>query len=249
MRCALSILAIALCAALLQPNRAGDTAGGRWESQMTEKRMKMVDDQIRRRGIRDPRVLAAMEAVPRHRFVPQESAASAYTDGPLSIGFGQTISQPYIVALMTECLDLDSTDSVLEIGTGSGYQAAVLAEIVDHVYTIEIVEPLGREAEERLSDLGYDNVTVRVGDGYLGWPEHAPFDAVIVTAAPPKIPRALVDQLAEGGRMIVPVGEGYQELILIEKARGGKITKRSVAAVRFVPMVHGDDPTRRSENE
>ena len=250
MRWTLSILSIGLCAALLGQSGADPGPGGAGdrERQMTDKRLKMVDTQIRRRGIKDPRVLRAMESVPRHRFVPDEAVRSAYSDGPLAIGHGQTISQPYIVALMTESLGLDSADTVLEIGTGSGYQAAILAELVDHVYTIEIVEPLGHDAGARLSELGYDNVTVRIGDGYLGWPERAPFDAVIVTAAPPEIPQKLVDQLADGGRMVVPVGEGYQELILIEK-RGGKETRRSVAAVRFVPMVHGDENRERPENE
>lgn len=213
---------------------------------MTRKRLDMVDTQIRQRGIKDPRVLDAIAEVERHQFVPDGAIDHAYRDTPLSIGHGQTISQPYIVALMTEILELEEGDTVLEIGTGSGYQAAILSRLVDHVYTIEIVEALGVEARERLERLGYDNVTVRIGDGYRGWPEYAPFDAVIVTAAPHEIPQALVDQLAEGGRMIVPVGDTYQELILITR-KDGKVKKRSVAAVRFVPMVHGED--ERPENE
>jgi protein-L-isoaspartate(D-aspartate) O-methyltransferase len=162
----------------------------------------------------------------------------AYEDYPLYIGNGQTISQPYIVALMTEILELDPEDRVLEIGTGSGYQAAVLGELVDSVFTIEIIEELGQTAAGRLKRLGYDNVYVRVGDGYKGWPGKAPFDAVIVTAAPETVPQALVDQLADGGRMVLPVGTGVQELVLIEK-KDGKVVKRDITSVRFVPMVHG----------
>jgi len=207
---------------------------------MADKRMKMVDIQIRNRDVRDARVLHAMETVPRHEFVPKGSINQAYDDHPLHIGHGQTISQPYIVALMSEVLELEREDRVLEIGTGSGYQAAVLAELVDQVYSIEIVEELGRDAAERLSRLGYDNVQVRIGDGYKGWPDEAPFDAVIVTAAPETVPQALVDQLAEGGRMVLPVGVGVQELLLIEK-KNGKAVERHITSVRFVPMVHGDE--------
>jgi protein-L-isoaspartate(D-aspartate) O-methyltransferase len=199
-------------------------------------RLQMVERQIKRRGISDERVLAAMEKVPRHLFVPVDEISSAYDDSPLPIGHGQTISQPYIVALMTEALDLKPHHKVLEIGTGSGYQAAVLAELADTVFTIELVEPLGRAAKEKLKELGYDNVVAKIGDGYRGWPEHEPFDAIIVTAAPEEIPQALVDQIADGGRMIVPVGRYYQELIFIEKA-DGKVKKKTVAQVRFVPMV------------
>jgi protein-L-isoaspartate(D-aspartate) O-methyltransferase len=200
----------------------------------------MVDTQIRNRGVRDERVLQAMAAVPRHEFVPEGSISQAYDDHPLHIGHGQTISQPYIVALMSEVLQLEQGDRVLEIGTGSGYQAAVLAELVDEVYSIEIVEALGTEAAERLKRLGYDNVDVRIGDGYEGWPEKAPFDAVIVTAAPETVPQALVEQLAEGGRMVLPVGVGIQELLLVEM-KNGIAVERHITSVRFVPMVHGDD--------
>jgi protein-L-isoaspartate(D-aspartate) O-methyltransferase len=210
------------------------------EQEMDEQRERMVDRQIERRGIENPRVLEALRSVKRHLFVPPDEVTSAYEDHPLPIGHGQTISQPYIVALMTETIDPRPDDRVLEIGTGSGYQAAVLSELVKEVYSIEIVEPLGREAEKRLKNLGYDNVTVRIGDGYKGWPEKAPFDAIVVTAAPPEIPQALIDQLAEGGRMVVPVGTGYQELILVEKQEG-EIKKRFITAVRFVPMVKGKE--------
>ncbi len=210
------------------------------ENDMTEARERMVDRQIERRGIEDARVLQALRDVKRHLFVPPDDVASAYDDHPLSIGHGQTISQPYIVALMTEAIDAKSGDRVLEIGTGSGYQAAVLSRLVAHVYTIEIVEALGRDATKRLRDLGYDNVTVRIGDGYRGWPEHAPFDAIVVTAAPPEIPTALVDQLADGGRMVVPVGTAFQELLLIEK-KDGVVSQRVIAPVRFVPMVKGSE--------
>lgn len=216
----------------IEPSVEGSTVDDYYESA----RLRMVDSQMRRRGISDKRVLKAMETVPRHRFVPRDQVSSAYEDHPLSIGYGQTISQPYIVALMTECLDLEPGDRVLEIGTGSGYQAAVLAELVDKVFSMEIVEPLGLAAKERLHEQGYSNVEVRIGDGYLGWPEEAPFDAIIVTAAPETIPQPLIDQLAEGASMVVPVGRHYQELILLTKRRG-KIQRESIANVRFVPMV------------
>lgn len=221
---------------------------GEGERDMSEQRKQMVETQIRQRGITDPRVIDALMSVERHRFVPDNALDYAYHDSPLAIGHGQTISQPYIVALMTEILEPEPGDTILEIGTGSGYQAAVLSRLVAHVYSVEIVEALGRHARETLHELGYDNVTVRIGDGYQGWPEHAPFDGIIVTAAPPEIPQALIDQLADGGRMIVPVGTTFQELVLIEK-RDGQVTQRNVAAVRFVPMVHGDEAGPRPENE
>jgi len=211
---------------------------------MDDQRERMIDRQIEHRGINDPRVLQALRDVKRHLFVPPDEITSAYEDHPLPIGHGQTISQPYIVALMTESIEPKASDRVLEIGTGSGYQAAVLSRLVKEVYSIEIVEDLGREAAQRLKNLGYDNVTVRVGDGYKGWPEKAPFDAIVVTAAPPEIPKALVEQLAEGGRMVVPVGTAFQELLLIEK-KGGEITKRVITAVRFVPMVKGKEPDKK----
>jgi len=174
--------------------------------------------------------------VPREEFVPQEVRPASYTDQPLPIGYSQTISQPYVVAFMTEQLQLKRDDHVLEIGTGSGYQAAILAELVAEVYTIEIVEALAKNAEATLGRLGYKNVHVKAGDGYKGWPEHAPFDAVIVTCAPDHVPQPLVDQMKEGGRMIIPVGAmGEQELYLLEK-KNGRLEKRAVLPVRFVPM-------------
>ena len=191
--------------------------------------------QLMPRGIKDPLVLAAMRAVPRHLFVPSPLEANAYDDNPLPIGHDQTISQPYIVAYMTQALDLKGGERVLEIGTGSGYQAAVLAEIVDHVFSIEIVPPLGEEAIRRLAQMRYDNVQVRIGDGYHGWPEEGPFDAIVVTAAPDHVPSPLIEQLRPGGRMIVPVGGASQELILIVKTETGA-ARRPVLPVRFVPM-------------
>ena len=191
--------------------------------------------QIRARGIENARVLAALGEVPRHLFVAEEVRASAYEDHPLPIGHEQTISQPYIVALMTDLLQLDGHEKVLEIGTGSGYQAAVLGELADQVYTIEIVAPLAEEARARLADLGYENVHVRAGDGYRGWPEQAPFDAIILTAAPPSVPQPLIDQLAIGGILAAPVGDLHQELVVLEKTANG-LERREVIPVRFVPM-------------
>jgi protein-L-isoaspartate(D-aspartate) O-methyltransferase len=205
-----------------------------------ELRERMVRNQIEARGIRSPAVLAAMRKVERHRFVPKELMPLAYDDSPLPIGEGQTISQPYIVAFMTEALDLRATDKVLEIGTGSGYQAAVLGELCAEVYTIEIFESLANRSGELLRKLGYSNVHVRHGDGYLGWPEEAPFDAIIVTCSPTAIPQPLQDQLKEGGRMIIPVGERPgQELVLVTK-KGGKIRQERVLSVLFVPMIDKD---------
>ncbi len=204
----------------------------------------MVAEQLRARGIRDERVLTAMGKVPRHRFVPAPDHAFAYDDGPLPIGHAQTISQPYIVAFMTEALHLEPDDVVLEIGTGSGYQAAVLAELAREVYTIELVPELAGRAEETLAALGYRTVHVLVGDGYAGWPEQAPFSKIIVTAAPEEVPPGLVEQLEVGGIMILPVGPqgGHQELRILTKTATGVATDRSVA-VRFVPMVK--PPTSR----
>lgn len=204
---------------------------------LVEARREMVEHQLRDRGISNERVLAAMERVPRHEFVPLMLRALAYADRPLPIGHDQTISQPFIVAFMTQALSPAPADRVLEIGTGSGYQAAVLAELVSQVYTIEIVKPLGEHAREDLARLRYGNVHVRIGDGYEGWPEHAPFDAIIVTCSPEHVPQPLVDQLRDGGRMVIPVGDirSGQDLYLLEK-RGGKVVKRAILPVRFVPM-------------
>ncbi len=204
-------------------------------------RVEMVNDTIRARGVLNPQVLDAMYKVPRHEFVDYSMRPFAYADRPLPIGHGQTISQPYIVAYMTEVLELKGDEKVLEIGTGSGYQAAVLAEIVPEVYTIEIVEPLGRTARERLARLGYGNVEVQIGDGYFGWEEHAPFDAIIVTAAASHIPPPLIDQLKPGGRMIIPVGPVFyvQYLMLVEKNKDGSVTQRKTMPVRFVPLTGG----------
>jgi len=199
-------------------------------------REEMVRAQIEARGIKDKRVLEAMLKVERHRFVPLVLQDLAYEDEPLPIGEGQTISQPYIVALMTELLQLKGNEKVLEIGTGSGYQAAILGELAREVYTIEILPTLAEQAEELLSDLGYENIKVKCGDGYLGWPEFSPFDAIIVTCAPEEVPQSLVEQLAEGGRMVIPVGETYQELKLLVKLKG-KIEEKNIIPVRFVPMV------------
>jgi len=199
-------------------------------------RERMVADQIAARGVRDSRVLAAMRKVPRHEFVPAELAARAHHDSPLPIGHAQTISQPYIVAFMTEQLELDGDEKVLEIGTGSGYQAAVLGELAKQVHTIEIVEPLARQSRELLAQQGYANIAVRAGDGYRGWPEEAPFDAIILTAAPPEIPQPLIDQLAMGGRLVAPVGRWNQELVLIRRDENG-FHREKLIGVRFVPMV------------
>ena len=201
---------------------------------------------IRRYGLTDPAVLKAVSMVPRHEFVPPRSSSDAYDDNPLPIGYGQTISQPYIVAEMTRQLKLTPNSRVLEIGTGSGYQAAVLTEFTKHVYTIEIIKPLAESAGKRLKRLGYDVVSVRRGDGYYGWPKEAPFDAIIVTAAAGQIPHPLMKQLKPGGRMVIPVGAVYavQSLMLVEKDKDGTVRSRSLMAVRFVPLVRRDETSR-----
>ena len=202
-----------------------------------EERLRMVEQQIRARGVTDPRVLAAMEKVPRHQFVPADVLDQAYNDYPLPIGYGQTISQPYIVAVMTELLKLKPGEKVLEIGTGSGYQAAILAEITDRVYSIEIIPQLAERARATLDRMGYHYVVTRHGDGYWGWPEHAPFDAIIVTAAPDHVPQPLLQQLADGGRMVIPVGPpgGYQSLWLITR-KGDEYHNFNWGGVAFVPL-------------
>lgn len=209
---------------------------------MSKQRRNMVEQQIRERGVRHQELLEALECVPRHEFVPEDYQDEAYSDGPLPIGYGQTISQPYIVAAMTELLRLRRDSRVLEIGTGSGYQAAILAELTDEVYSVEIVPELYRQAQERLQRLGYRNVHMRYADGYNGWEEHAPYDAIIVTAAPQCIPQPLVEQLADGGRMVIPVGPvgGYQVLWLLERA-GDEVRRTEVMGVAFVPLTRRDD--------
>ena len=204
---------------------------------MNRQREAMVDEQIASRGVADARVLAAMRKVPRHRFVPPEMVSRAYDDSPLPIGYSQTISQPYIVGYMSELLEVDSDHRVLEIGTGSGYQAAVLGELARDVYTIEIVSDLAATAEATLKALNYSNVHVRTGDGYAGWPEQAPFDRILVTAAPEQVPAPLVEQLAEGGRLVAPVGsQDAQWITVIQKSAKGVVERRTIP-VRFVPFV------------
>ena len=234
-----------------QECRPGDAAAGDADVYATA-RKRMVREQLTDlgRGITNARVVAAMGKVPRHEFVPEQLRAFAYDDAPLPIGHGQTISQPYVVAFMTERLDPKPADRVLEIGTGSGYQAAVLAELVAEVYSIEIVGPLAQQADAGLKRLGYTNVNVRAGDGFQGWPEAAPFDAIIVTCAPGKVPQPLIDQLKDGGRMIIPVGElDAQQLVLLRK-QGNQLEKRAVLPVRFVPMTgeaqHETDKAKNS---
>lgn len=202
-------------------------------------RKAMVHWQIKARGVSDARVLKAMTQIPRHLFVPEPLRPMAYADTPLPIGHGQTISQPYIAAYMTEALELDGTEKILEIGTGSGYQAALLALTAREVYSIEIVKPLCRQAKKLLAGMGYKNLHLLCGDGYKGWPRQAPFDRIIVTCAPERIPPPLLEQLAPGGRMIIPVGpRGWvQELVLVNKDRAGKISQKSLMSVRFVPLV------------
>jgi protein-L-isoaspartate(D-aspartate) O-methyltransferase len=228
---ALAGLALAAGGAMAADERTEDSA---WQA----KAAAMVREQIEARGIRDPRVLDALRAVPRHRFVPEAYRARAFEDGPLPIGSGQTISQPYVVASMTEQLALEPGDRVLEIGTGSGYQAAVLARLVAQVYTIEIVPELAARAKETLAALGIANVAVFTGDGYLGLPEHAPFDAILLTAAPREVPQPLVDQLALGARLVAPIGGFDQELRVLERTKEG-IATRILYPVRFVPFVRG----------
>jgi protein-L-isoaspartate(D-aspartate) O-methyltransferase len=218
------------------PGRGGGTGEARTtEDPYRDRRLAMVAEQIEARGITDARVLEALRRVPRHLYVPVHLQPDAYRDGPLSIGHRQTISQPYIVALMTELIEPAPGKRVLEIGTGSGYQAAALAEIVDEVFTIEIVSALGEEAARRLGEHGYTNVHARIGDGFDGWPEQAPFDGIVVTAAPERVPRPLLDQLATGGRLVIPVGRHSQELVVVARSASG-LDQQAVTPVRFVPM-------------
>jgi protein-L-isoaspartate(D-aspartate) O-methyltransferase len=233
---------ISACGAEEEPSEASGTRAAEPRTaepqDRTAERDRLVNKAIVGAGITDPAVVDAMRSVPRHEFVPPEHQGDAYADRPLPIGHGQTISQPYIVAYMTEVLQLSEDSKVLEVGTGSGYQAAVLAEIVEQVHTIEIIEPLAESAAERLERLGYDNIVVHQGDGYYGWPDAAPYDAVIVTAAAGHIPPPLIDQLAADGRMIIPVGpvHAVQQLILVQKEADGTITTTQLLSVRFVPM-------------
>jgi protein-L-isoaspartate(D-aspartate) O-methyltransferase len=223
-----------LVVAALAASACGQKPGASFD--LALQRQRMVQQQLVARGITDARVLAAMAKVPREEFVAPDSRASSYEDGPLPIGYGQTISQPYIVAFMTEQLRLQPGDRVLEVGTGSGYQAAILAELVSEVYSIEIVEPLAKNAEATLQRLGHNNVYLKAGDGYKGWPEAAPFDAIMVTCAPDKVPQPLVDQLKEGGRLVIPVGDRFaQQLYLLEK-KNGQLKQSATLPVRFVPM-------------
>jgi len=201
-----------------------------------EKRENMVQNQLRARGVKDRKVLDVMKKIPRHEFVPENMKSYAYQDEPLPIGEGQTISQPYIVAYMTEVLALKGAEKVLEIGTGSGYQAAILAELVKEVFTVEVISPLSVKAQEVLKKLGYKNIYFKIGDGTLGWEENAPYDAVMVTAAPAKVPKALQEQLEIPGRMVIPVGSTFQELVLVKREMK-KFKKRKLLPVRFVPLI------------
>lgn len=231
-----SILAIATIIVFgLGGSHCGASDEDRQPVSFENRRMEMVENQIVRRGVTDSAVIDAMRTVPRHRFVEDKYVKEAYGDHPLPIGEGQTISQPFVVAAMTEALGVGPKDTVLEVGTGSGYQAAVLAEIVDQVYTIEIIEPLGKAAERVLNELEYNNVHVKIGDGYKGWPEHAPFHGIIVTAAPDHVPQPLIDQMAMWGRMVIPVGKDLQSLLVLTKTPEG-IKREEKFGVRFVPM-------------
>jgi len=234
--CQILLIAFLLITVDLAKNMEGK---GVVNSDYEQARRNMVEYQIKARGIKDKRVLSAMLKVPRHLFVPEEMRDLAYRDEPLPIGYSQTISQPYIVAYMTEALKLRPEDKVLEIGTGSGYQTAILAELVREVYTIEIIPELSQRAEETLKNLGYTNIEFLIGDGSKGWPEKAPFDAILVSAAPAEVPPALVDQLQINGRLILPVGTDSQELVLIKKTKKG-LEKTSLIGVRFVPLIIKD---------
>ncbi len=243
----LALLILSLAAASCTQAKAPDGAQMALDN-FEKERNDMVRDQIEARGVSNPAVLQALRSVERHQFVPEGDRSEAYADRPLLIGSGQTISQPYIVGFMTQAIKPKKTDKVLEIGTGCGYQAAVLSKLVDHVFTIEIVDDLAKTAKERLERLNYANITVRSGDGYAGWPEEAPFDSIIVTAAPEQIPPKLIEQLKPGGRLIAPVGKDLQDLIVVEKNLDGSIIRRSVMAVRFVPMTGQAQSNRQYSN-
>jgi len=236
-------IVISLTILLIQSTEPSVFAQKSDDTTFLEQRISMVKTQIVERGVNDPHVIGAMKSVPRHKFVPDKYITSAYDDNPLPIGYGQTISQPYIVAYMTEVLNLRKTSTVLEVGTGSGYQAAILSPIVKQVYTIEIISELAKSAAIRLKNLGYDNVEVAIGDGYYGWNKYAPFDAIIVTAAAGHIPPPLLEQLKNNGRMVIPVGGSFtvQNLILISKDGDGNITTRNLIPVRFVPLTGSRD--------
>ncbi len=221
---------------------ADKTDAGWWQ----KKAEIMVKNQLERRGIKDERVIRVMRETPRHLFVPENLKSAAYEDGPLPIGEGQTISQPYIVALMTELLELNGNERILEIGTGSGYQAAILSPMVKEVFSIEIVKSLAENANKKLRGMQYHNVTVKWGDGYKGWATHAPYDAIIVTAAPDQVPQILIDQVKIGGRLVLPVGTYFQKLKVITKMKDGDIGEKNIISVRFVPMVHSEKTPRDS---
>jgi protein-L-isoaspartate(D-aspartate) O-methyltransferase len=247
---AVSLLSLALAAAGgCGSRREGKAVQSTQNDADARRRATMVETQIAARGVRDPRVLAAMRKVPRHLFVEPSERVRAYEDHPLPIAGSQTISQPYIVALMTELLALPEHARVLEIGTGSGYQSAVLGEIADDVYSIEILPELARASAQKLAELGYKNVTVKEGDGYRGWPEHAPFDGIIVTAAPESVPQPLIEQLAPGGRMVIPVGTFFQELKVFTREPNGRISERSIIPVRFVPMTGEIEKEKTPSNQ
>lgn len=240
-------LTVVLCGLLLTSFPAGSSATSEEDLNYMQQRQHMVqliEDDVSRTSIRldkealDPAVMQAMNTVPRHMFVPENRRDDAYQNNPLPIGHGQTISQPYIVAIMTDLLKLSEHDKVLEIGTGSGYQAAILASLVEQVYSIEIIEPLGLQAARLFKQLDYKNISTKVGDGYYGWEKHAPFDAIIVTAAASHIPHPLIQQLKPGGRMMIPVGSNFltQQLLLVTKTKDGHITTRQILPVRFVPL-------------
>ncbi len=228
-------IGLSLCVGIFLLGCVPKMINQRDNAQRKEEREEMVESQLVEKGITDQKVLAAMRRVPRHHFVPPAQKEQAYGDFPLPIGYGQTISQPFIVAYMTQALDLKPHEKILEIGTGSGYQAAILSQLCAEVFTIEIVEPLGRQAQKTFAALGYKNITGRVGDGYRGWPEEGPFDAIILTAAPPHVPGPLLEQLSMGGRVILPEGDAFQRLVIIRKTEKG-YQRTELLPVAFVPM-------------